>query len=429
MSSDTVIQAIEAALNASPNDEGLLLHLAQLLRGADQSEKGLAICQRLLALNPVHLEGLQLAAELAESSGKTTLLSGYQTLLNSLGAPQRGAEADSAPSQNTVIPLASSRAEPEGDSSPKRVRGAALRLVSEGDSAESFVDVEETNIYLGDVAGMEDVKKRLRLSFLAPLNNPELMKAFGKNVRGGLLLYGPPGCGKTYIARALAGELGAKFISIGLSDILDMYIGESEKKLHSLFQAARQHAPSVLFIDEIDAIGQKRSQLKSSGLRTLVNQLLTELDSLDSNNENLFVLAATNHPWDVDAALKRPGRFDRTVAVFPPDEVARHSLFEYYLKDRPVEGKLEIQSLVKATRFFSGADIAHICNSAVEYALEESIETGTVRPISMKDLKRATAEHRASTLGWFETARNYAMFANESGAFDDLLEFINKNKL
>ncbi len=426
MSNESVIKAIESALSASPSDQNLLIHLASLLKEAGHAEKGLLTCQKLLTLNPVQVEGLKYAVHFANELGKKELVSGYETLLGSLGHGSNNSQSSQAET-SSITHIGSDNN--KSDQPPTRVRGAQLRLVNQSDSAEAFVDVEDAHIYLKDVGGMEAVKKRLELSFLAPLKNPELMKAYGKSVRGGLLLYGPPGCGKTYIARALAGELGARFITIGLNDILDMYMGESEKKLHNLFQTARRHAPAVLFIDEIDAIGQKRSQLKTSGLRTLVNQLLTEMDSLSSDNDDLFILAATNHPWDVDAALKRPGRFDRMVAVFPPDEPARHTIFEYYLKDKPLDGNIDSQFLVKASHLFSGADIAHTCNSAVEFALEDSIETGEIRPINMNDLKRAIQEHKASTRTWFETARNYAMFANESGTFDELLHYIDTNNL
>ncbi|KPJ91962.1 MAG: cell division protein FtsH [Gammaproteobacteria bacterium SG8_11] len=259
----------------------------------------------------------------------------------------------------------------------------------------------EPPVTLADVGGMEEVKKRLNIAFLAPMKNPELMKMYGKSLKGGMMLYGPPGCGKTFIARALAGELGAKFMTIGLSDVLDMWLGESERKLHEIFEAARRNAPTVVFFDEIDALGQKRSQLRHSAGRNIVNQLLAEMDSVGSDNKNVFILAATNHPWDVDTALRRPGRFDRVVLVLPP---AR-------------------------TELFSGADIAHLCESAVEYALEESLTTGTTRPVISADFDKALKEIRPSTRPWFETARNYAMFANEGGVYDDLLNYIRAQKL
>jgi SpoVK/Ycf46/Vps4 family AAA+-type ATPase len=289
-------------------------------------------------------------------------------------------------------------------------------------------DVEKSAVTLADVGGMAEVKKRLELAFLGPLRNPKLRILFGKSLRGGLLLYGPPGCGKTFLARAVAGEMGAAFISLSIVDVLNMWVGSSERNLHDLFQSARSHAPCVLFLDEIDALGHKRSQINSSSMRTVVNQLLTELDGVDGNNDGVFVLAATNAPWDIDAALRRPGRLDRTVLVLPPDAPARAAILEYHLRDRPVAG-IDLRALAEITDHYSGADLAHVCETAAEFAMRDSIATGEVRMISQADMLAAAREVRPSTEAWFGTARNVAMFANESGDYDDLAAYLKKRKL
>jgi len=291
--------------------------------------------------------------------------------------------------------------------------------------------VERPTVRLEDVGGLEDVKRKLNTAFLGPMRNPELRKAYGKSLRGGLMLYGPPGCGKTFVARAVAGELGARFTAVGINDVLDMYIGESERKLHELFETARRNAPCVLFLDEVDALGQKRSHLRHSGIRGTVNQLLAELDNASSANEGVFVLAATNHPWDVDTALRRPGRFDRMLLVLPPDEAAREAILRLNLRERPLaeDVEREIPKLAARTRTYSGADLAHLCETAAEAAMEESMETGELRPISAKDLQRALKETKPSTRAWFEVAYNYEMFANEGGQYDDLLAYIKEHRL
>jgi SpoVK/Ycf46/Vps4 family AAA+-type ATPase len=251
---------------------------------------------------------------------------------------------------------------------------------------------------------------------------------YGKSLRGGLLLYGPPGCGKTFLARAVAGEMGARFTTLSIVDVLDMWIGNAERNLHEIFEAARRNAPCVLFLDEIDALGHKRSQLNSSAMRTLGNQLLAELDGLDGDNDGVFVLAATNAPWDVDAALRRPGRLDRTVLVLPPDPDARASIIEYHLRHRPIAG-IDVKALVSATDGFSGADLAHLCETAAEYAMHDSIASGEVRMIEQRDLQAALSEVRPSTGPWFASARNVALFANDSGAYDDLAAYLKKRRL
>jgi SpoVK/Ycf46/Vps4 family AAA+-type ATPase len=272
---------------------------------------------------------------------------------------------------------------------------------------------------------MEAVKERLRASFLAPLQNPQLMRLYRKRLRGGLLLYGPPGCGKTFIARALAGELGASFLSIGISDVLGEYTGQSERNLHELFQVARRAAPCVCFIDELDALGQRRSQLRSSGVRVVVNQLLTELDGVEADNDGVFVLAATNQPWDVDPALRRPGRFDRTVLVLPPDAAARSAIFEHHLADRPIEG-IDTGELARLTDGFSGADIALVCEAASEHALLDSLRSGQPRLIGMADLVDAVRATRPSTTAWLNSVRTLAEFGEDDGTLGELRAYLKR---
>lgn len=288
---------------------------------------------------------------------------------------------------------------------------------------------ERPSVALADVGGMENVKRQLELSLLGPLRNPELAKAFGTSARGGLLLYGPPGCGKTFIAAAVAGELGANFYPIEIADILDIYTGSSERNLHQVFEVARRNAPCVLFIDEVDALGHKRSQMSGSAtMRTVVNQLLTEMDSATADNEGVYLLGATNHPWDIDVALRRPGRFDRMILVTLPDREARRAILRHHLKDRPVSG-IDLGAIAKRTDGFSGADLAHVCTSATQLAMADSIRTGTVRPVTMRDIDAALAQVKPSAGAWFESARNVVEFANNDGTYDELAKYMREKKL
>ena len=259
--------------------------------------------------------------------------------------------------------------------------------------ADGIVEVQTSGVRLADVGGMTQVKQRLELAFLAPLRNPQLRAVYGKSLRGGLLLYGPPGCGKTFLARAVAGEMSARFISVSIADVVDMWLGRSERNLHEVFQAARRNAPCVLFLDEVDALGHKRSKLVSSGMRTLGNQLLAELDGVDAANEGVLVLAATNAPWDVDGALRRPGRLDRTLLVLPPDAVARAAILRYHLRERPI-ANIDLARLAAQTESFSGADLAHLCETAVEHVMQDAIASGEIRMIEQRDLEAAAREVR-----------------------------------
>jgi len=257
--------------------------------------------------------------------------------------------------------------------------------------------------------------------------HPELYKAYGKKVGGGILLYGPPGCGKTFIAKATAGQVNSKFISVSLNDILDMWIGNSEKNLHEIFELARQNNPCVLFIDEIDALGASRSDMKQSGGRHLINQFLQELDGIDSANEGVLIIGATNTPWNLDPAFRRPGRFDRIVFVPPPDVTTRASILELKLKNKPT-GTIDLQTIAKKIEKYSGADIDAIIDIAIEQKLESSFSDGIPKPIETKDLLSALKKHKPSTQEWFTTAKNFAMFANDSGLYDDILTYMKIKK-
>ena len=287
--------------------------------------------------------------------------------------------------------------------------------------------MEKPSINFSDVGGMKRIKEEIAMKIIEPMKNPELYKAYGKKPGGGILLYGPPGCGKTYIAKATAGEINAKFINIGLHDILDMWIGNSEKNLHEIFEVARDNAPCVLFFDEVDAIGASRSDLKQSAMRHVINQFLAEMDGIASKNEGVLILAATNAPWNVDAAFRRPGRFDRVLFVEPPDEKAREEMITAMLKDKPASN-IDSSKLAQHTPNYSGADITAMIDIAIEEKLRESMLSGKLEPLTTKDLLKAAKLHRATTLEWFTSARNYALYANESGLYNDILTYLKIKK-
>jgi transitional endoplasmic reticulum ATPase len=309
-----------------------------------------------------------------------------------------------------------------------RVKGG--KPADETDEEEEMYDsrfLQKPSINFSDVGGMESVKKEIELKIIKPLLHPELYKAYGKKIGGGILLYGPPGCGKTFLAKATAGQVNAKFISVGLNDILDMWIGNSEKNLHEIFELARYNTPCILFIDEIDALGASRSDMKQSAGRHLINQFLQELDGIDTSNEGVLIIGATNTPWNLDPAFRRPGRFDRIVFVPPPDEPTRESILQLKLKNKPTEA-IDYSQISRKTEHYSGADLDAIIDIAIELKLESSFEDGIPKPIETKDLLNAVKKHKASTQEWFTTAKNFAMFANDSGLYDDILSYLKIKK-
>lgn len=298
--------------------------------------------------------------------------------------------------------------------------------VYEDDNAGNYF-MQKPALKFSDVGGMKRVKDEISIKIIQPLKNPDLYKAFGKKIGGGILLYGPPGCGKTFIAKATAGEIEAKFINIGLHDILDMWIGNSEKNLHQIFELARKNAPCVLFFDEVDAMGASRSDLKGSAMRHVINQFLAEMDGVASDNEGVLILAATNAPWSVDPAFRRPGRFDRIIMVEPPDAAARQEMLRTMLHQKPV-GEVDILKVAQATEGYSGADLKAVIDIATEDKLRESMLKGVIQAITTKDLLKGAKQHRPTTAEWFATARNYALYANESGLYDDILKYLKIKK-
>ncbi len=279
------------------------------------------------------------------------------------------------------------------------------------------------SITFDDVGGLQALKERLRMDIILPLQKPDLFKAYGKKPGGGVLLYGPPGCGKTHLARAAAGECGVNFQAVEIQSVLDMWLGESEKRLHQLFEKARDEAPTILFFDEIEAIGAARHQLKHGPGRRMVNQLLAEMDGVNAQNESILVLGATNAPWDVDPALRRPGRFDRVVFVPPPDVAAREAILAISLRERPV-ADLDLALIARRTPRFSGADLRHLAEVASERALTDALRTGAMRPVTNTDLIAALERVRPTTVEWLETARRYVTYANQAGLYDDVSRYL-----
>jgi len=304
-----------------------------------------------------------------------------------------------------------------------RLRGSNELSETEEEYDDRFLQKPKVNF--ADVGGMDVVKKEIELKIIKPLLHPELYKAYGKKIGGGILLYGPPGCGKTFIAKATAGQINAKFISVSLNDILDMWVGNSEKNLHDIFELARQNTPCVLFIDEIDALGASRSDMKQSSGRHLINQFLQELDGVDNTNEGVLIMGATNTPWNLDTAFRRPGRFDRILFVSPPDITTRESILRLKLQNKPI-GNIDFRTIAKKSKNYSGADIDAMIDIAIEQKLEASFSDGVPKPLETGDLLAALKKHKPSTQEWFSTAKNFAMFANDSGLYDDILTYMKR---
>lgn len=237
---------------------------------------------------------------------------------------------------------------------------------------ETFQLTKRPKITFDDVAGLQEVKEKIKDLVITPFLHPEKARKWKVKTGGGVLLYGPPGTGKTYLAKAVAGELDADFFYVKASDIMSKWVGESEKRVAELFKRARESKRAVIFIDEIDALLPKRTGMQSSVMQRVVPQFLAEMDGIDSRNENILLMAATNVPWNIDPAALRPGRFDFKFYIPPPDFEARKKVFQLNL-DVPSE-EIDFDLLAERTEGYSGADIKLICDEVKRMMFRREIE-------------------------------------------------------
>lgn len=286
---------------------------------------------------------------------------------------------------------------------------------------------ERSSVRLADVGGMDALKQSARMRIVEPFARPELFRKYRQKAGGGILLYGPPGCGKTYFARAIAGECGAAFFQVGIHDILNMYVGNSERNIHRLFETARTQRPAIVFVDELDALCKRRDQLRHSATASMVNTFLAELDGLGADNEQMLILGATNVPWDIDPAFMRPGRFDQRLFVPPPDAAARAAILRLWLTERPLAADVNdaaVQALAGDTPDFSGADLKALVETAVSDLLQGVLQGQPERLLCRADLLAARSQLKASTQEWLTLAKNYVEYANEGGDYADIADYL-----
>ncbi len=298
-------------------------------------------------------------------------------------------------------------------------------VIADAKEVEETQQGKKKKISFLDVAGMEEVKDAIRTDIIYPFEHPEIYKQYNKEAGGGILLFGPPGCGKTYIARATAGEIKANFFNNSIFELLSKYIGTGETVLHEKFTEARNSTPSVLFFDEIDAIGGNRNKIDNN-YRSLVNQFLIELDGLENSNKDILIIGATNLPWEVDSALRRPGRLSKVVFVAPPDTEARKRIFEINLQKKPKD-KIDYKKLAELTPHFSCVDIVHVVDKASDKAFKEAVKSGKVVKLSQSLLEETIFSSTSSIKDWFNTVKNYIDYSNDSGLFDQVQDYLKDN--
>jgi SpoVK/Ycf46/Vps4 family AAA+-type ATPase len=398
---------LEAALLSDPFNVGLRLAYANLLLNAD--EPAAARAQFQLAS-----KGAPSAAAMV-GEARAWLAEGDR--LRAIECYQRARALPDFVTDPALDELAASA---------RPVLAPRLSVVA---SDGSFVPVEpqRSRLSFADVAGMDELKQSLRLAIIEPFLKPGLFARFRKSAGGGVLLYGPPGCGKTLMARAVAGECRAEFISVGVSEIVSMWMGDSEQRLANLFEKARAMKPAVLFFDELDALAFSRSKASSEHSRRIVNEFLSQLDGFGNDNREVLIMAATNMPWDVDSAMKRPGRFARQVFVAPPDALARQRILELKLDGVPTQN-LNLNALAKSMELYSGADIDGLIDLAKESVLAEIINGGDERPLSQSDLQSALTRMQASTVDWLSVARNLVRYGGSDTSYRELEKYLKTTK-
>jgi SpoVK/Ycf46/Vps4 family AAA+-type ATPase len=401
----------KSALKRAPGDDGLTLGLVRALCAQGRQQTALPILDAHVELSTpsgellVEHARLLLAADRAEDAATQY---------------RRAVTADPGLADPFLARRLKIRS-PAGASAGGKVREADAE--SSGDEGSEPVEAERPKISFRDVGGMDTVKEQIRMKVIHPLENPELYKAYGKAIGGGILLYGPPGCGKTHVARATAGEVEATYLAVGIHDVLEMWIGQSERNLHAIFAQARRSKPAVLFFDEVDALGASRSDMRGAAGRHVINQFLAELDGVQSSNDGVLILAATNAPWHIDAAFRRPGRFDRVIFVPPPDLEARARILEILCLGRPA-GDIDFEKVARRTQDYSGADLKAIVDLAIEDKLSDALRSGKPEPLDTPGLLAAHKRVKPSTGEWFSTARNYVLYSNEGGLYDDVRTYL-----
>ncbi len=289
----------------------------------------------------------------------------------------------------------------------------------------SLFNSVEPRYTLDDVIGMEDLKETLLTYAVYRLEQPDLAKEYMKNDMFGLLLYGPPGCGKSYIVEAVAGTAmkeipNLTYIPVKISDIVSKWFGESEQKLRAMFQYAADHAPAILFIDEIDGLGRSRDG-KAVHTERILDEFLQDFEII--RDKPVIVIGATNMPWKVDAALIRPGRIgNKRVLVPPPNREARVAMFKYYLNGLKI-ADIDYETLADLTKLYSSSDIASIVNDAGMKAFVRAMKSGDAR-ITMDDLISSINETKPSTIQWFADLKKALKKDGVAQTYPDLVKLV-----
>ena len=416
-------RVIDEALAAGQLGDDVRSRVAQASLDLGDMKAAVELCGERPELLAIQTEAMIGMGELAEAEAHYLQLVANNPLLEAPEVARLIEEAKEAVSPelgSNVIGFASAA---------RGIRSGARQADDEAKAARAMFGETATPLRFADVGGLDEVKKQITRRIVTPFRKPSLFAKYRRKAGGGVLLFGPPGCGKTLLARATAGECEARFVNVPVVDVVDKYLGEAERKLAAIFADARRDTPTVLFFDELEALAGSRSGIAHQSQVSLVSTFLAEMDGFADNNEGVLILAATNMPWGVDAAFRRPGRFDRVQFVPPPDRAARARILEIHMAGRPIDRAVDVEAIAAAPAGFSGADLVNLVNTAVDLAIEESLASGAEHPVGRDHFAEAQREVRPTTLEWLTTARNYAKYSNAGGQYDDVAAFLKANGL
>ncbi|MCL5412082.1 MAG: AAA family ATPase [Candidatus Marsarchaeota archaeon] len=393
--------------------------------------------ERVIELQPDSADALLLIGDIAEMN--KDLLGARFWYEKSLAANPDYTEAKTRLEHIDSILHPSKPASP-GKTGEKQIQIEQLKPVKPAEQQKEVIEEGQikklafykSNVKFDRVIGLERVKRYLYENVVLAIQRPELFQKYGKKMGIGLLLYGPPGVGKSYIVNAIAGEANANVIVARINQIVDMYTGNTEKNLHAVFEQARQNAPCLVLFDEVDALGGKRNSGgtgENSAMRLAVNQFLVEMNGVEANPEGIFVMGTTNQPWDMDPALKRSGRFGDSVYIPPPKYGDRKKLFELYTRNTP-RGRLSYGRLSRATAGYSPADIERICDKAKMRPLLHEYTRAQGRKLTMGDmmavLKDPDQNSGSSLDEWYLMVKKDVISKTETQIVDGKKQVIEK---
>lgn len=329
--------------------------------------------------------------------------------------------ADGLKKQAIEVPAAEEKPrEVDRGEQPTTIRGEGVQ-----EEKKEFVLSEKPAVTFDDIAGMQEVKESIKEAIIYPFVYPEEYRHFGVKPGGGILMYGPPGCGKTMLAAAAAAESDAAFVDLKISDIKNKYVGESERNIKEAFDAAAQYSRAVMFFDEIDALAGERSSSTERYERSLVSELLSQMDGLQSKGiqRNLLVLAASNRPWDIDIALRRSGRFDSTIFIPHPDPEARRGIIELNLREKPLSPDVSVERLAAMMEGYASSEIVDVCQRAARIPLRERIrQKRPRREISMSDFQQVLQRKTTVLTSWYAKALKELSGSEEAYMFEEMME-------